>query len=256
MPMNKRSKLVVGNWKMNGSRASSRVLVEGIQAGLEEVSDRVDAAVCPPFVYMPLVLELCAESRIQVGAQNVSAEQAGAFTGEVAAEMLADLGAEFVIVGHSERRELYGESDDLVARKFQVVQAGNMVPILCVGETLQQRQDGITDSIVLAQLDAVVNQVGIEAFANAVVAYEPIWAIGTGETASPDQAQEVHGLIRKYLEERSGDIAAGLRILYGGSVKSSNAAELFAQPDIDGGLVGGASLESEQFVAICESADR
>lgn len=256
MPMNKRSKLVIGNWKMNGSTESSQTLVSGIRTGLEGLSDGVEAAVCPPFVYLSQVLELCAGSRIKVGAQNVSAEVSGAFTGEVAASMLSDLGTKFVIVGHSERRELYGESDELVARKFSAVQNEKMIPILCVGESLQQRQEGITGNVVLAQLDAVVKSAGIEAFQEAVVAYEPIWAIGTGETASPEQAQEVHGLIRQHLGESSSDIAAGLRILYGGSVKGTNAGELFAQPDIDGGLVGGASLESEQFVAICESADR
>lgn len=256
MSINVRNKLVVGNWKMHGSSASIRQLLDGINAGLDAVSDQVAVAVCPPFVYLPLVVELCAGSRIRPGAQNLSAEEQGAFTGEVAGNMLADSGAEFVIVGHSERRELFGESDALVAEKFLAVQQNNMIPILCVGESLQQRKDGITDQVVLSQLDAVVKRAGIESFGNAVLAYEPVWAIGTGETASPEQAQEVHALIREHLGKQNKEVAAALQLLYGGSVKSSNAGELFAQPDIDGGLVGGASLESEQFVAICSSADR
>lgn len=256
MSINARNKLVVGNWKMHGSGASIRELLGGIVAGLGAVSDDVGVAVCPPFVYLPLVVELCADSRVRPGAQNLSPEVQGAFTGEVAGNMLADVGAEFVIVGHSERRELFGESDALVAEKFLAVQQNNMVPILCVGESLQQRKEGITDRVVLSQLDAVIERAGIESFGNAVLAYEPIWAIGTGETASPEQAQEVHALIRAHLGNKDKEVAAALQLLYGGSVKSSNAEELFAQPDIDGGLVGGASLEAEQFVAICASADR
>lgn len=253
---NPRSSLVVGNWKMNGSREFCETLLDGIGAGLAAVAEDVEVAVCPPFVYLPIVSERCAETRIVPGAQDVSAEEQGAFTGEVAGNMLADLGARFVIVGHSERRELYGESDALVAGKFVAVQQNGMTPILCVGESLQQRQQEITEQVVLTQLDAVIERAGVEAFSKAIIAYEPIWAIGTGETASPEQAQQVHALIRQHMAEKDGSVAAALRILYGGSVKGSNAAELFAQPDIDGGLVGGASLEAEQFVAICASAER
>ncbi len=254
--MSARSKLVVGNWKMHGSRDFCESLVNEIKSETQDFSAQVEIGVCPPFVYLPLIAELCAGSRIMPGAQNVSAEEKGAFTGEVAGSMLADIGAQLVIVGHSERRELYAESDVQVATKFVAVQKHGMTPILCVGESLQQRQQEITDQVVLAQLDAVIEHAGIAAFAGAVIAYEPIWAIGTGETASPEQAQQVHALIRKHLAERDSDVASTIQLLYGGSVKSANAEELFAQPDIDGGLVGGASLESKEFVAICASAER
>ncbi len=253
---NSRSSLVVGNWKMHGSRDFCETLVNGVKAGVAELPEEVEVALCPPYVYLPLVTELCAGTAVLTGAQDVSAEKQGAFTGEVAGDMLADLGVSLVIVGHSERRVLYGETDAVVASKFVAAQNSGMTPILCVGESLQQRQQEVTEQVVLAQLDAVIETAGITSFVDAVIAYEPVWAIGTGETASPEQAQQVHALIRQHLAQKDSGVAQTLRILYGGSVKSSNAAELFVQPDIDGGLVGGASLESEQFVAICASADK
>jgi len=194
-------------------------------------------------------------SRIGLGAQDVCAEEPGAFTGEVSAGMLADVGCRYAIVGHSERRALYGESDALVARKFTAGQRHALVPILCVGETLEERERDATREVVLRQLDAVVAAAGIGAFARAVVAYEPVWAIGTGRTATPAQAQDVHALIRGRLTEKDATIAASLRVLYGGSVKAANAAELFSMPDVDGGLIGGASLKPEDFAGICAAAD-
>ena len=195
-----------------------------------------------------------AGSPIVLGAQDVCAEEAGAHTGEVAASMLADLGCRYVIVGHSERRAMYGEDDALVARKFQAAQRYGLVPILCVGESLAERDGGATRQVVLRQLDAVLEAAGGDAFARAVVAYEPVWAIGTGRTATPGQAQEVHGLIRVRVAEKDARIAASLRVLYGGSVKAGNAGLLFAMPDVDGGLIGGASLKAEEFTAICRAA--
>ena len=251
-----RSKLVVGNWKMHGSDQFCTELALGIKAGLDGIAEAVEVGVCPPSVYLSKVIESCRGSSIKIGAQNVSPHEKGAYTGEVAANMLADLGCDYVLVGHSERRELFAESNQDVAEKFAAVQAAGMLPILCVGETLEHRQQEITDQVVLAQLDAVLDRVGIAAFTQAVVAYEPVWAIGTGETASPEQAQAVHGLLREHIAKQDSECAAGLRIIYGGSVKSSNSAELFAQRDIDGGLVGGASLEAEQFIAICASAEK
>lgn len=248
-----RSKLVVGNWKLHGSREFTAALLAELTA--VKLPAAVEVAVCPPYVYLPQAIEVCANTAIRVGAQNASEHEQGAFTGEVSCGMLAELGAHYVLVGHSERRELYADTDAVVVEKFAAVQKQGLIPILCVGESLQQRQDGLSTRIVLSQLDAVVDKLGIEALAMAVLAYEPIWAIGTGETASPEQAQEIHAAIRQHVAEKDTELAASLRILYGGSVKSSNSAELFAQSDIDGGLVGGASLEAEQFIAICESAD-
>jgi triosephosphate isomerase len=194
------------------------------------------------------------ESSIAVGAQDVSAETAGAFTGEVSAAMLKDVGCRYVIVGHSERRALYHEDDQLVARKFMAAQSQKLVPILCVGESLDERERNLTETVVARQLDAVLTVAGIGAFAEAVVAYEPVWAIGTGKNATPEQAQAVHAFIRGRIAGRDDKIAARLRILYGGSVKASNAAELCGMPDVDGGLVGGASLKSDEFGRICAAA--
>jgi triosephosphate isomerase len=189
-----------------------------------------------------------------LGAQNVHEAAQGAFTGEVSASMLAEMNVTYVIVGHSERRQIFGESDSLIADKFVSVQASSMVPILCLGESLQQRNNGETKATVLGQLDAVLGKVGISAFSNAVIAYEPIWAIGTGQTATPEQAQEVHAAIRRHLVAKDAYVGANIRLLYGGSVNAANANELFAQQDIDGGLVGGASLRSAEFTSICVSA--
>lgn len=248
-----RQKLVVGNWKMHGGLEFNRGLLEGVRSGVG-VSSGVECAVCVPYPYLAQAQQQLSGSCIAWGAQNLSEHVQGAFTGEVSVSMLADFSCRHVLVGHSERRALYGESDAVVAEKFARAQAGGLCPILCVGETLAQRESGDTVAVVSAQLQAVLRTVGIQAFAAAVVAYEPVWAIGTGRTASPEQAQEVHDAIRSLLAELDVEVAAGVRVLYGGSVKAGNAAELFAKPDIDGALVGGASLVVEEFVAICRAA--
>lgn len=240
---------------MHGSRAEAGRLVDeliatGAGAGTAEV------VICPPFVYLPDVGRRLHGNAIMLGAQDVCAEDIGAHTGEVSAAMLADVGCRFVIVGHSERRALYGEDDALVARKFSAVLRHGLVPILCVGETLQEREHGITNGVVTRQLEAVLVVAGIAGFATAIVAYEPVWAIGTGRTATPGQAQEVHALIRGWIAEKDATIGASLRVLYGGSVKASNAAELFANPDVDGGLIGGASLKADEFGRICAAAGK
>ena len=234
--------------------AESRALVEALVAG-GGGGGAARMLVCPPFVYLQPVAEWLAGSAIRLGAQDLSEETtAGAFTGEVAGSMLRDVGCEFAIVGHSERRALYGESDEQVATKFRAAQAQGLTPILCVGESLQQREEGRTEAVVRRQVDAVLSSAGVSAFAAAVIAYEPVWAIGTGRTATPDQAQAVHALIRSMIGAQDATIAGGLTILYGGSVKGANARELFAMADIDGGLVGGASLDASDFLAIYEAA--
>ena len=245
--------LVAGNWKMNGSRAANEALVSGIIAGHPGV-DGVELLVCPPFPYLAQVLDAVSGSEVAVGAQNVSEHESGAFTGETAPSMLRDLGCKYVIVGHSERRALYGESSEQVAAKFQAAQNAGLLPILCVGETLAEREAGDTESVVDEQLDAVLGVAGTGAFDAAVIAYEPVWAIGTGMTASPEQAQEVHAHIRARLAAADADAAAGVQILYGGSMKGENAAGLLGQADIDGGLIGGASLKAEDFLAIADAA--
>jgi len=247
-----RKGLVAANWKMHGQRQSNADLLDALTTGLKE-SPEVEVLVCPPSVYLDQVSTRLENSKIMLGAQNVHSQESGAFTGELSAPMLRDVGCEFVIIGHSERRELFGESDSFIAEKFSAVQEAGLVPILCIGETQQQREAGETEVTVLRQLDAVLEHAGVEEFKNAVIAYEPVWAIGTGLTATPEQAQEVHALIRGRLAEQSEEVAQKIRILYGGSVKGANAAELFAQTDIDGGLVGGASLVAEDFLKICTS---
>jgi triosephosphate isomerase len=247
-----RRPLVAGNWKLNGGRAANAELIRALCAGLPQRS-ACDVMVCPPFVYLAEVVTAAA-GRLLVGAQSVSAEASGAFTGEVSAAMLRDVGCTHAIVGHSERRALYGESDALVARKFRAVRDAGLQPILCVGETLEERLAGVTTQVVSRQLCAVLDAGGADAFAAGIVAYEPVWAIGTGRTATPEQAQEVHAAIRSIVAARDARIAAELRILYGGSVKGSNARALFSMPDIDGGLVGGASLDAADFVLICGAA--
>jgi triosephosphate isomerase (TIM) len=237
---------------MHGSRADNSALVEAVLSAPKLES--VDCVVCPPFVYLTDVARMLRDSAVKLGAQNVSAEAHGAYTGEVAAAMLKDVGCEFVIVGHSERRHLYHENDEQVARKFAATQSRHLIPILCVGEQLAERESHHTFTVVGRQLEAVVALTGIASFAHAVVAYEPVWAIGTGRTASPQQAQEVHAFIRHQLSERDAKIAARLQILYGGSVKAGNARELFAQSDVDGGLIGGASLKAEEFLSIVAAA--
>jgi triosephosphate isomerase (TIM) len=250
-----RKPLVAGNWKMHGSRAEAVRLVEGILAS-SAVTAAAEVVVCPPFVYLADVARLLAGSPVALGGQDVCAEEPGAHTGEVAASMLADVGCRFAIVGHSERRAMYGEGDELVARKFVAAATHGLVPVLCVGETLAEREGDATRAVILRQLDAVLATAGIWSFGKAVVAYEPVWAIGTGRTASPAQAQEVHALIRGRIAEKDATIADSLRVLYGGSVKAANAAELFAMADVDGGLIGGASLKADEFAGICAAPGR
>jgi len=249
-----RQPLVAGNWKMNGSLESIGVLLDGIKAGMGTVT-RAAVAVCAPAIYIPAVQQQLQGSAIAWGGQDVSAESAGAYTGEIATSMLKDFGCTYVIVGHSERRAYHGESDLLVARKFAAARAAGLVPILCVGETLEEREQGITEQVVARQLDAVIELEGVASLADGVVAYEPVWAIGTGKTATPEQAQDVHEFIRGRIAELDGGVAEGLQILYGGSMKPDNAAELIAKPDIDGGLIGGAALNAEDFLGICRAAN-
>lgn len=246
-----RRKLVVGNWKMHGSRAANAQLLSELLPRLPNTVS-VEVAVCPPFVYLLSVREQLAQSSIKLGAQNVCTEIQGAFTGEVAAAMLVDCGCEFVIVGHSERRQLYGESDEQVAIKAAIALQHGLTPIVCVGESLTERDEGSTLRVVEKQLAALRERLSADDLKRIVVAYEPIWAIGTGRTATPEQAQEVHAFIREQLREQQAD---AVPILYGGSVKADNARALFAQADIDGGLVGGASLKAEEFAAICRAAE-
>jgi triosephosphate isomerase len=247
-----RKGLIAANWKMNGSRDSNAALLNALVASLGD-GCKTDVLVCPPSVYLQQAGELLKNSSLMLGAQNMHAAQLGAFTGEISAPMLKDLGCTHVIVGHSERREIFQESDAFIADKFAAALANGVKPVLCVGETQAQREAGETEAIVLMQLKAIMQKAGTEAFADAMIAYEPVWAIGTGLTATPEQAQEVHALIRGTLARQNVEVANAIRILYGGSVKASNATELFAKPDIDGALVGGASLVAEDFLAICSS---
>ena len=249
-----RQKLVAGNWKLNGSVAKIESLVTGILAGLDGLNN-VAVAVCPPYVYIPLTQNLLAGSPIGLGAQDIAEQDAGAFTGEVSALMLQEFGCRYAIVGHSERRSIYGEKDTDTARKFAAARKHGLTPILCVGETLEEREQGITEAVVARQLDAVIDLEGIEALNDAVIAYEPVWAIGTGKTATPQQAQDVHAFIRGKLATLNSTVAAKVQILYGGSVKGANATELFAMPDIDGGLIGGAALDAQEFLAICKAGN-
>jgi triosephosphate isomerase len=248
-----RRSLVAGNWKMHGSRAENASLVRSL---LDQVRADATAEVmlCPPFVYLQEVGRLLKDTDVSLGAQTLCAEAQGAFTGEVSGAMLKDIGCSYVLVGHSERRQIYAESDALVARKFVAAQSQGLVPVLCVGETLEEREGERTVQVVARQLDAVLAVTGVGAFGSAVIAYEPVWAIGTGRNATPQQAQEVHAMIRARVAALDATIGGSVRILYGGSVKASNAQELFAMPDIDGGLVGGASLKADEFARICAAA--
>ena len=247
-----RRKLVAGNWKMHGSLAVNAELLQGVRSGATGL--KAEVAVCVPFPYLAQARQALDGSTVAWGAQDVSEHAQGAYTGEVSAAMLADFGCRYAIIGHSERRSYYGDTDAVVAAKFEAAQQGGLVPILCVGETLDEREKNITAAVVTRQLDAVIARCGVAALAKAVVAYEPVWAIGTGRTATPQQAQEVHALIRARVARDDAAVAGGLRILYGGSMKPNNAAELMAQPDIDGGLIGGASLVAADFIAICAAA--
>jgi len=248
-----RQPLVAGNWKMHGSRAENAQLVSGL-LDLLQPGKRAEIMLCPPFPYLMETARLLKDSGVALGAQSVCAEAQGAFTGEVSAAMLKDVGCSYVLVGHSERRQLYAESDNLVARKFVAAQSQGLVPVLCVGETLEERERDQTTAVVTRQLEAVLAVSGIQSLARAVIAYEPVWAIGTGRTATPEQAQAVHAMIRAKVTDRDATIGGSVRLLYGGSVKASNAQELFAMPDIDGGLVGGASLKADEFARICAGA--
>lgn len=248
-----RNYLVAGNWKMHGSTAANAELLDGVIAGMPQ-SDAVSLLVCPPFPYLGAVADKLSGTGIALGAQNVSQHESGAYTGETAPSMLKDVGCEYVIVGHSERRHGMGESSEMVAAKFRAAQEAGLIPILCIGETQAEREANETEAVVDEQLNAVLDDSGIEAFRMAVIAYEPVWAIGTGLTATPEQAQDVHRHIRDLLASKDGDVADGVKILYGGSVKGDNAAGLFGKPDIDGGLIGGASLKSADFLAIAEAA--
>jgi len=248
-----RRPIVAANWKLNGSLEMAQSLVSAINSHSENHQD-VDVVISPPFPYLLKVAELISATNVHLGAQSAAQHASGAYTGEVAAGMLAEVGCKYIIVGHSERREYYAESDQVVAAKFLQIQQAGLTPILCVGESLQQREQGVMEETIVKQVNAVIDQAGIDAMQNSVIAYEPIWAIGTGKTASPAQAQEVHAIIRAEIAKQSAEIAAQMRILYGGSVKADNAAELFTQTDIDGGLIGGASLDAEQFNVIVAAA--
>lgn len=250
-----RRKLVVGNWKMHGNLARNKALLDALLAELKTLCD-ADYGVCVPYPYLAQAQSLLQGSNIAWGAQNLSQHEQGAFTGAVAPGMLADFGCRYVIIGHSERRALFHESNEIAAAKFDAAIKFGMTPIFCVGETLQEREDGVTEQIVVRQLEVVLNHAGAQSVAKSVIAYEPVWAIGTGKTATPEQAQAVHAFIRQRVAQLDDAVAQGLRILYGGSMKPGNAAELMAMPDIDGGLIGGASLVAEEFVAICRAAQQ
>lgn len=248
-----RARLVAGNWKMHGDLAGNARRLDALKAGLKPV-EGTTYAVCVPYPYLHQAAAVLSGSPIAWGAQNVSEHDAGAYTGEVSAAMLREFGCRYAIVGHSERRSLYGESDQRVAAKFAAARRAGLTPIFCVGETLGERERGETERVVERQLEPVLSGAGVAAVADAVLAYEPVWAIGTGRTATPQQAQEVHAFIRGLIARRDRAAAARVTMLYGGSVKAANARELFAMPDIDGGLIGGASLIADEFVAICVAA--
>ncbi|MCI0508321.1 MAG: triose-phosphate isomerase [Gammaproteobacteria bacterium] len=249
-----RQRFVAGNWKLNGTRQSISTLLQGILSGMQDVKN-AEVAVCAPYIYIPLVAESLKNSAIVYGAQNVSEYESGAYTGEISAPMLKEFDCKYAIVGHSERRSIYNETDQQVAAKFVAAQNFGIRPILCVGERLEERESNDTENVVARQLDAVIAKAGIESFREAVIAYEPVWAIGTGKTASPEQAQEVHAFIRQRLARKNPEVANLVQILYGGSVKPDNARSLFAQADIDGGLIGGASLDASGFLSICCAAN-
>lgn len=248
-----RQPLVAGNWKMNGSRDSVATLLDGIKDGMGQVKV-AEVAVCPPAVFIPDVQGRLTGSAVSWGGQDLSVHAKGAYTGEIAASMLLDYGCKYVIIGHSERRTYHGESDALVAEKYEAAMNAGLVPIFCIGETLEEREQGITEQVVGRQVDAVIDRLGAEALGKGVIAYEPVWAIGTGRTATPEQAQEVHAFIRSRVASKDAGVADAVRILYGGSMNAANAAELLTQADIDGGLIGGASLKAEDFLTICRAA--
>lgn len=248
-----RTPLVMGNWKLNGTKESVTALIKGIEAAADAAAD-VEVAVCPPAIFIEQVAGLVADNSIEFGAQDVSTQVDGAFTGETSAVMAKEFGAKYALVGHSERRQYHGETDAIVAAKVVTIQENGLVPVVCIGETLEERETDKTFAVVEEQLKAVIDVAGVEALANSVIAYEPVWAIGTGKVATSEQAQEVHAHIRSWLAAQNEEVAAKVQILYGGSVKAASAKELFAQADIDGGLVGGAALIVEEFVGIIEGA--
>jgi triosephosphate isomerase len=244
---------MAGNWKMHGSLAGVKKLINGIKQGIQQniAFSEIEILVLPSYVHLLFVRDLIASSSLLLGAQNSYTGREGAFTGEVSASMLVELGCQYVLVGHSERRSIFHESHSLIAAKFQAVLDAGLKPILCVGETQGERESGETEAVLRSQLESVIHLTGIDAFQQAVIAYEPVWAIGTGLTATPEQAQAAHTYIRELIKQNKVDIAGTIRILYGGSMKAENAASLLAMPDIDGGLIGGASLDASSFVKIC-----
>lgn len=246
-----RQPLVAGNWKMNGSSQSIRDLIDGILSGLET---KAEVLVFPPSIYVQQVRDLVASSAIKFGVQNTSDKSSGAFTGETSPLMAKDMGCEYVLIGHSERRSIFGETNADVAAKFCALVDAGLVPVLCVGETLAEREANETMTVVAKQINTVLEAAGKDRLANYVIAYEPVWAIGTGLTATPEQAQEVHAEIRQLLASHDQDMADKTRVLYGGSMNAGNAAQLMAQPDVDGGLIGGASLVAADFKVICHAA--
>ncbi len=250
--MTARQPLVAANWKMNGNRTAVQALLHGFRQGLPESG--VEVLVCPPFIHIPLAAELLAGSDIGLGAQTLSEYGDGAYTGEISAQMLNDYGCRYVIIGHSERRHILGESNETVGKKFRQARENGLQAILCLGERLAEREADMTEQVLSEQLDAVIAAAGMASLRDAVIAYEPVWAIGTGKTATPEQAQAAHSFIRLQTARHDDRIADELRILYGGSVKAGNAAALFAMADVDGGLIGGASLKVDEFLAICRAA--
>lgn len=249
-----RKMLVAGNWKMNGSKVEITALLQKLLEKLNDLTFQIETVVCPPSIYIEYAHKIIEKSNIQIGAQNIASNSVTAFTGEISPAMLREFDCKYVIIGHSERRLLLDETDDLIARKFQIAVDGGISPILCVGETKDQQAAGLGKAVVEKQLLAVLHKCGIDGFKNAVIAYEPVWAIGTGLTATPEQAQEIHAYIRSLLAKLNTTIAENVRIIYGGSVNNTNAEALFAQPDIDGGLIGGASLKAQDFSDICHIA--
>jgi triosephosphate isomerase len=245
--------LLAGNWKMNASTVMVDRLLNALIDGMHG-NDSMDMAVFPPFPYLDRTRNLLQGTKIAWGGQSLNPQEKGAHTGEVSGSMLRDFDCQYVLVGHSERRSLYAETNQDVALRFEAAQDAGLIPVLCVGESLEQREQNQTEAVIGRQIEAVLEQCGVKSFASAIVAYEPVWAIGTGKTATPDQAQEIHAFIRDKFTSRDDRIAGQLRILYGGSVNGSNAADLFARKDIDGGLVGGASLKAEDFLAIRDAA--
>ncbi len=249
-----RQPMVAGNWKMNGSSESIKALLSGIKSAIDTVKT-AKVVTCAPSIYLPLVQAELKDTTIGFGGQDISVQESGAYTGEIAASMYQDFGCQYVIVGHSERRTYHNESDQLVAEKFATARKAGLIPLFCIGETLEERESDITEAVVERQIQAVIDLEGVEALADGVIAYEPVWAIGTGVTATPEQAQEVHAFIRGLIAKQSAETAEKVQILYGGSMNPSNAAELLSKSDIDGGLIGGASLKADDFLAICTAAN-